>query len=121
MAPSPNGPNGRGAGGRFAANNRFGKGNPHARETAARQAALRQAITPEDVGAVGRKLVEAALEGSIPAAKLVLSYAVGKPVQYIHLTDETGVDVIGAIVAVLDAHPDAKAAVINRLRELADE
>jgi hypothetical protein len=94
-APSATGPNGRakvgpaapaqppGAGrtakGTFAANNKIGRGNPHARLLAAHRAALLSAVTAEDLAALGGKLLAAALAGDWLAAKLLLSYVVGKP------------------------------------------
>jgi len=73
-------PETRAAGGRFAKGNRGGPGNPFARQTARlRQAAL-DATSPEDVRNIFDALKKKALEGDVPAAKLVLSYTVGKPV-----------------------------------------
>jgi hypothetical protein len=73
-------PDTRAAGGRFAKGNRGGPGNPFARQTARlRQAAL-DATSPEDIRDIFDALKKKALEGDVPAAKLVLSYTVGKPV-----------------------------------------
>jgi hypothetical protein len=85
--PSPHGVNGdsshaaagRGPDGRFAKGNPGAPGNPFARQVAAlRQEAL-AAVTPADVRAILAKMVELALAGNVPAAKLVLAYSVGKP------------------------------------------
>ena len=81
--PSPTGSNGaqdsRDARGRFAKGNAGGMGNPFARQVAAlRQAAL-ASITLDAVGAILAKMVELALTGDVPAAKLVLAYAIGRP------------------------------------------
>jgi hypothetical protein len=97
-SPSPNGCNGglpapppqaaadgREAGtGRFAAGNPGGPGNPFARQVAARRQALLDAVGPEDVAQVARKLHELALAGDVPAAKVLLAYVVGKPAQAVH-------------------------------------
>jgi hypothetical protein len=70
---------GRGTDGRFAKGNAGGTGNPFARQVAAlRQAAL-AAITPDTIRAIFAKMADLALAGDVPAAKLVLAYAVGKP------------------------------------------
>ncbi len=82
-APSPASPpgsdGGRDAGGRFAAGNRGGPGNPFARQVAALRCALLAAFTPQDLEAVAQALVRQAKEGNVAAAKLLLSYALGKP------------------------------------------
>jgi hypothetical protein len=70
---------GRDASGRFAPGNRFGPGNPYARQVAALRKALAECATAEEVRAVGRMLLLRALEGDLAAAKLFLTYAVGKP------------------------------------------
>ena len=36
-------------------------------------------ITPEDIQSVARRLIDLAKEGNVQAAKLLLSYAIGKP------------------------------------------
>ena len=65
--------------GRFAKGNRGGPGNPHARQVAAlRQAAL-EAVGPEQIKEIMNALVFKARTGDIAAARLVLSYTLGKP------------------------------------------
>jgi hypothetical protein len=44
-----------------------------------RRKALLGAVTPEDVAAVARKLVELSLAGDVAAAKVLLSYVIGRP------------------------------------------
>jgi hypothetical protein len=92
--PSPNGSNrpsavgsngsavpGRGQDGRFAKGNLGGPGNPFARRVAAlRQAAL-EGVTPDDMRSIMSKLTALAREGDVAAAKVVLSYAIGKPAE----------------------------------------
>jgi hypothetical protein len=68
-----------GAGGRFAPGNKAAAGNPFHRAVAARRKALLDAVSDEDVATVGRKLKEMALAGDVAAAKVLLSYVVGKP------------------------------------------
>jgi hypothetical protein len=83
--PTPSGPpsgaesTGRDARGRFAKGNTCSAGNPFARRLAAYRGALLSAVTKEEVEAIGRVLVKKALDGDVAAAKLLLSYAAGKP------------------------------------------
>ena len=70
---------GRDGGGRFAAGNRGGPGNPFARQTAAARKAIADAVTAEQLAAIAAAMVKKALEGDVAAAKLVFSYAAGKP------------------------------------------
>ncbi len=65
--------------GRFTANNKGGPGNPFARRTAALRQAMLDAVTPEDLQAIVRQLIQQAREGDVPAARLVFSYTLGKP------------------------------------------
>jgi len=76
---SPPAAEGRDAGGRFAAGNRGGPGNPFARAVAARRRALLDAVSPEDVARVAKKLLEMAKGGDLPAAALLFKYAIGQP------------------------------------------
>src|SRR5262245_24153096 len=77
-APSANG-NSRDTRGRFAAGNPGGPGNPFARQVAALRQAVLDSVTPADMQTVVRKLIELAAAGNVPAARLLLSYALGKP------------------------------------------
>jgi len=70
---------GRDAQGRFRTGNRGGPGNPFARRVAALRQAMYQAVREEDVQAITEALVEKAKAGEVAAAKLVLSYVIGKP------------------------------------------
>ena len=72
-------PDGRDAEGKFAKGNRGGPGNPFARQTARlRQAAL-DAVSPEQMSEVFQALHRNAVNGDVAAAKLLLSYTIGKP------------------------------------------
>jgi hypothetical protein len=64
---------------RFAKANPGAPGNPFARRVAALRQAAVAAITPDAVQAILAKMTELALGGDVQAAKLVLSYAIGKP------------------------------------------
>jgi hypothetical protein len=65
--------------GRFTRGNKGGPGNPFARQTAALRQALISAVTAQDIADIAAKLLEKAKQGDVPAAKLVFSYALGKP------------------------------------------
>ena len=80
-SPSPNGSNGRDSCGKFAKGNSGGPGNPYARRVAQMRSIIAAEFTDEDVHQVLRKLVEMAKNGDLAAAKLLLSYAVGRPVE----------------------------------------
>jgi hypothetical protein len=78
--PRPQAPDGgHDARGRFATGNRGGPGNPFARQVAALRSALLARVTPEDLGDVAEELLRQAKGGSLAAAKLLLSYTLGKP------------------------------------------
>jgi hypothetical protein len=70
---------GRTADGRFAKDNPGGPGNPHARHCARILALLRASISDEEMVAIIRALVVKAVDGDTSAAKLILSYKLGKP------------------------------------------
>jgi hypothetical protein len=72
---------GRDAHGRFGKGNAGGPGNPFARQVAALRTALLGRVTAEDVEAVAGELIRQAKEGNLAAAKLLLSYTLGKPAQ----------------------------------------
>ncbi len=77
---SPKAPEGgRDSHGRFACGNRGGPGNPFARQVAALRSALLAAVTEQAVAAVAQELLRQAKEGNLAAAKLLLSYTLGKP------------------------------------------
>jgi hypothetical protein len=80
-SPSPNGSNGRDTSGKFAKGNSGGPGNPYARRVAQMRSIIAQEFTDEDLHQVARKLVDMAKNGDLAAAKLLLSYSVGRPVE----------------------------------------
>ena len=80
MKPTTNGENGdRQSNGRFSKGNAGGPGNPHFRKVAGLRSAMLNAITDEDIGLIIKRMIEAAKEGDLNAAKLILSYAIGRP------------------------------------------
>jgi hypothetical protein len=80
----PPAPAGRDEAGRFTAGNPGGPGNPFARQVGARRKALLDAVSPEDVGRVAKKLYELALAGDVAAGKVLLAYVVGKPAEAVN-------------------------------------
>lgn len=78
-AAESSGASGRNANGTFAKGNAFGPGNPHARACARMLAIFRNAISDEEMHRLFRTLFEKAADGDISAAKLILSYKIGKP------------------------------------------
>ncbi len=70
---------GRDEKGQFVPGNPGGPGNPFARQVAALRKALVDAVTPRDIQEVAAALIARAKEGNVQAAKLLLSYAIGKP------------------------------------------
>src|SRR4051812_18229663 len=48
-------------------------------KVAAIRQALLDSVTPEDMGNIGKALVQRAAEGHVPAAKLLFTYIFGKP------------------------------------------
>jgi hypothetical protein len=71
--------NGRGSNGRFLPGNPGGPGNPYVKQVAALKAALYESLTTDDIRAVMWKMREEALAGDVAAARLLLEYAIGKP------------------------------------------
>jgi hypothetical protein len=65
--------------GRFGKGNRGGPGNPFARQVARLRKAALEAVSDQDVQEIIGALKEKAKAGDVAAAKLVLSYSVGKP------------------------------------------
>jgi hypothetical protein len=96
--PSPNGVNGRDAQGRFAPGNPGGPGNPFARRSAAMRTAFLEAISPDDIQAIVRMLIDKATAGDLVASKLVLLWAIGRP------PDPQHPDAVAAVTAAAEAH-----------------
>lgn len=77
-ANTPNG--GRDVRGRFAKGNPGGPGNPHAKKVAQLRSALLRAVSMSDLRAVVKKLVDLALAGDVPAARLIMDRLLGPSV-----------------------------------------
>ena len=69
----------RDASGKFKAGNRAGKGNPHAAKVARLRASMLKAVSPADLAAIIRRLVDAAKAGDIAAAKIIFERTLGAP------------------------------------------
>jgi hypothetical protein len=80
----------RDGGGRFVKGCPGGPGNPYVRQVARLKNALYQALTEDDIRAVAHRLRDKALAGDVAAARLLLDYALGKPLP-------------GALASALDA------------------
>jgi len=65
--------------GRFIAGNPGGPGNPNARHCARMLALLRTSVSDEELVAIIRALLDKAVKGDTSAAKIILSYKIGKP------------------------------------------
>lgn len=64
--------------GKFAAGNPGGPGNPHGGQVARLRSVMLDAVTPDDMRAVVRKLVELAKGGDLKAIDLLLNRTLGK-------------------------------------------
>jgi hypothetical protein len=80
-APAPPGGTGRDANGRFTAGNKYGPGNPFARQTAQLRKALLEVVTPEEMRQVAFTLLLRAKTGNLAAIKLLFQYVIGKPAE----------------------------------------
>ena len=78
---STNGTNGRKSNGQFAKGNPGGPGNPYARHVARLRASLIEAVGDDGLKEIVQGMVTAAKGGDVAAAKLLLSYLLGKPVE----------------------------------------
>lgn len=64
---------------RFVKGNPGGPGNPHNRQIAGLRQQLLRVVTPADLEAIARRLIDLAAEGNVHAMKLFFAYLVGKP------------------------------------------
>jgi hypothetical protein len=78
-ASGATGQNGRTAGGQFAQGNLGGPGNPYARRVAALRKVLLEVVDADQMRRIITRLVRVAEGGNLAAAKLILSYTLGKP------------------------------------------
>ena len=78
---STNGTSGRNSNGQFAKGNSGGPGNPYARRVARLRATLLDAVGENGLADIVQGMITAAKGGDVAAAKLLLSYLLGKPVE----------------------------------------
>ena len=79
--PSTNGTSGRKSNGQFAEGNKCGTGNPYARRVARLRSTLLDAVGENGLADIVQGMITAAKGGDVAAAKLLLSYLLGKPVE----------------------------------------
>lgn len=65
--------------GRFLPGNPGGRGNPFAKRVAVLRSALLEAVTPEDIAAVVRALIDKAKSGDVAAIRELIDRCIGKP------------------------------------------
>lgn len=118
-SPSPNGANGRDGRGRFAPGNPGGPGNPFARSVAALRSALLGHVDDEVVSRLVKALVEQAEAGNVAAAKLLLEYTLGKPLDSVDpdRLDAHEVATLRAGPTIYDEMPPAPLSTIERVRQ----
>lgn len=121
------GSDGRAEGGQFARGNKLARGNPNNRRMGELRKVLLDAVEPRHVEGVYRVMLRAALEGDIAAARVVLDYAVGKPMQAVEVSGPDGGPLGGdlgqlqaVILAALARFPEARFAVAAELRAVRD-
>ena len=78
-SPSTNGTNGRGPGGRFAAGNSGGPGNPLAKRVARLRSALLRSVSPQDLVEVAQTLLRQAKSGDVASIRELLQRTLGAP------------------------------------------
>lgn len=91
IQPFGDGSKARDAQGRFVVGNPGGPGNPYAKRTAELRAALIAAVAPDDVEAVVKTLITLGKGGDVAAARLLLSYAAGRPVNAVDDEPDSGI------------------------------
>jgi hypothetical protein len=79
--PTLNGDNGKDEKGKFAAGNKYGSGNPFAKQVNQLRSALLKTIEPEDIIAIVKILIKKAKAGNILCIKEVLDRSLGKPIE----------------------------------------
>jgi hypothetical protein len=89
---------GRNKAGQFQKGCRPGPGNPFAKRVAALRNALLEGVGEDDLVRVGQKLLAQALEGDVAAAKLLLSYTVGRPTEAVD-PDRLALDALRLILS----------------------
>jgi hypothetical protein len=95
---------GNGIGHRFEKGNKFGRGNPLARRQHEHRMQFLDAVHPETIPALARKLQHDALKGDEFAVRVLLDYCLAKPAQAVELSGPDGTELginFGAITTVV--------------------
>jgi hypothetical protein len=111
--------------GKFAPGNRLGRGNPNARRVHELRLQFLDAVHPDTIPALARRLQVQALNGDLDSMKLLLDYTLGKPAQAVALTDADGGplgfnfhQVTAVVLDALADDPARRIEVAARLMEL---
>jgi hypothetical protein len=89
--------NGQDSKGKFQKGNKLGRGNPLLKHSERLRAALLQAVTKEDIGAIARGLVASARKGSPTAAALLFDRIFGKANQPIEMSATVKHEIVSAL------------------------
>jgi hypothetical protein len=76
--------------GRFGKGNTFAAGNPTLQKIHALRAQLIDAIDPEAMQRIIRKLIGMVEDGDLEAIRLLFNYSIGRPPQMVAITDGDG-------------------------------
>ena len=106
--------NDRDENGHFRKGNRGGPGNPFARQIARLRKALLEAVCEADLVEVIEMLKRKAKEGDVAAAKLLLSYSIGKPVDPPN-PDTLDLEEFSILVKNHDVPPETFTALLNAM------
>jgi hypothetical protein len=122
MDPSLNGDNGesahgKDAKGRFVANNKFGKGNPHAQRVNVLRTALLDTSTYDDAVEVVKKLIELAKGGNVQEISELLNRWYGKANQPVELSHSDAPDARGVALQAILSDPKLLAIANDLVRQ----
>ncbi len=102
-------------------------GNPNAKRMAELKQALIACGTVEDVQKLYAALMAAALDGDVPAAKLLLDHLVGRPTQPIEVTGtgpapvQTDIRALVAIIHEETPDPEMRLRIARRILQLGQQ
>jgi len=86
---------GRDSRGRFSPGNLIGPGRPSRERERENLKSFASVVTPEELAKITQAIAAKAKRGDVPAARLLLEYAVGKPTTRIEFTDREEYRVAG--------------------------
>jgi hypothetical protein len=76
--------------GRLLPGSKLGGGNPYAKRQQELRKALMNCATDDDVKAIYESMLSAAKKGEVAAAKVLLDHLLGRPMQAVQVTGESG-------------------------------